>query len=929
MAIRLVVSLFAVSALAWLSSIQAGVTPVARAAFPGGNGKIALVRPELIGGTFEPRIWTMEADGTSAARIATGKSPRWSPDGSRIAFVASNDVHVMNSDGSGVVRLSQDGAGYGGLAWSPGGNEVAAVQFGGTIEIIDVTGNTSSQRSVAPQGGVVLDAFSPISWSPDGTSILFTGVTAAAGYELYAIDPNGAAQRQVTSSTQAVSTGDWSPDGNQIVYAASDGIYLADANGANAVRILAASSVRWPSWSPDGNKVIYADASSLCCSTFVINRDGTDRYLLAEGDLPDWQPLAGIQVEFTQAIQDLQSTVELKADIEVDGEPPVPIVEGKPLAMRVYLPETEQAKDYTLEVTGAVNQTKHVTHPAGCTVADQRRQNLGCSSVDFFFTPPQGQWSVNVVVKDFSGSVIEEEEFRLTSLDTPGLVVKYLPICVKLAPGAQATCPSSSVDTAAGLMRKLFPVAEDELRYSRLPIPGMVLAAPLSTVEESAALVAAIRLRYELMTYTGGYTADQVAGWLPPGGAVILGISDPVWLGSTGRVSWQVDTSATDPLDPQFTLAHEIGHNLGLRHTNLLDGCGAQDPSTDWPYTDSTIQEVGFDVEAGIAVLESKRDVMSYCSPPGTNIWISPHSYNKLARNYLQPSSTMMASVGQLGRYLVVSGKAAADGSSGSVESAYVVTSSIPAEPSDPAGNHCLRLTGGQVLEYCFTLGFEEHRSHEPMDYEWFTLRVPLPVGTERVALMRGGRELAALEATASAPSLTVSEPAAGSVWSGEETVSWSASDADGGPLRFAVLYSSDGGNSWLPIGVDVQESQLMFDTGDLEGDEILIRVLASDGLNTTEATTPPIRLSRGYVVGDVDCNGAVNSIDALKLLRAVSGLDVSQGDACPGIGAGDADVFGDVNCDASITSVDALLVLRFVASLPVNPPNGCREMGT
>jgi len=36
--------------------------------------------------------------------------------------------------------------------------------------------------------------------------------------------------------------------------------------------------------------------------------------------------------------------------------------------------------------------------------------------------------------------------------------------------------------------------------------------------------------------------------------------------------------------------------------------------------------------------------------------------------------------------------------------------------------------------------------------------------------------------------------------------------------------------------------------------------------------------------VGDVDCNGIVNSVDALKVLRFVAGLSVTQTEPCPDI---------------------------------------------
>ena len=80
---------------------------------------------------------------------------------------------------------------------------------------------------------------------------------------------------------------------------------------------------------------------------------------------------------------------------------------------------------------------------------------------------------------------------------------------------------------------------------------------------------------------------------------------------------------------------------------------------------------------------------------------------------------------------------------------------------------------------------------------------------------------------------------------------------------------------------------------------------------------------------GDVDCNGVVTSVDALKELRYVAQLSVSQTPPCPFIGSDVASIWGDVDCSGSVTSVDALKILRYVALLTVSQPEGCPEIGT
>ncbi len=64
---------------------------------------------------------------------------------------------------------------------------------------------------------------------------------------------------------------------------------------------------------------------------------------------------------------------------------------------------------------------------------------------------------------------------------------------------------------------------------------------------------------------------------------------------------------------------------------------------------------------------------------------------------------------------------------------------------------------------------------------------------------------------------------------------------------------------------------------------------------------------------GDVDCNGVVDAVDALHILRHAAGFQ----------GEGLCIMAGDVNCDGYIDAVDALAILRYVAGLSI-PPGRC-----
>ena len=72
-------------------------------------------------------------------------------------------------------------------------------------------------------------------------------------------------------------------------------------------------------------------------------------------------------------------------------------------------------------------------------------------------------------------------------------------------------------------------------------------------------------------------------------------------------------------------------------------------------------------------------------------------------------------------------------------------------------------------------------------------------------------------------------------------------------------------------------------------------------------------------LIGDVDCNGIVQSTDALGILRHVA--DLSPDLPCMNV--------ADTDCDGDIDAVDGLNVLRYIAGMAVTSPAGCPPVGT
>jgi TolB protein len=122
------------------------------------------------GGTQQ--IYVMNADGSNQARISFGKgrysTPVWSPDGKFIAFTKQGEgkfgIGVMNPDGSGE-RILTEGFHNEGPTWSPNSRvlmffrEQPGESGGPQLYSVDITGY-NEQRIATPQFS------SDPAWSP-------------------------------------------------------------------------------------------------------------------------------------------------------------------------------------------------------------------------------------------------------------------------------------------------------------------------------------------------------------------------------------------------------------------------------------------------------------------------------------------------------------------------------------------------------------------------------------------------------------------------------------------------------------------------------------------------------------------------------------------------------------------------------------------
>ncbi|MGH2770694.1 MAG: protein kinase domain-containing protein [Actinomycetota bacterium] len=171
-------------------------------------------------------IYLMSSDGSGVRRLTNNPSeditPAWSPDGTRIAFArkdgASSLIYVINADGSKEQRLIFNLGSH--PAWSPDGQKIAFANLTGEIVVINADG--SGEVRVTQNAAQDLDP----DWSPDGR-LFFATEREGPASRVYAMKVDGSDQKRVTNGGSPA----WSQQSNRLVFIRDGNVFLRDAGG--------------------------------------------------------------------------------------------------------------------------------------------------------------------------------------------------------------------------------------------------------------------------------------------------------------------------------------------------------------------------------------------------------------------------------------------------------------------------------------------------------------------------------------------------------------------------------------------------------------------------------------------------------------------------------------------------------------------------
>jgi len=283
-------------------------------------------------------IWKINADGSGLIELTTGpdgeNTPRWSPDGKTIAFVAkradaeANQIYLLSNGGGEARALTGHATAVSSIAWSPDGSLIyfrapdpktdqqkAREKLKDDVFLFDEDYQQQHLWNVSvsskAEHRITDGKYSVLGYevSRDGRKIAFHRAPTPLledmdQSEVWVMDSGGGAARQITRNKVAENGAKFSPDGSQILFTSqadqkyetyyNSKIFLAPANGGEA-RVLMPDlpyEIERAVWSKDGKSILFLANMGVHAELFEVSAEGGKPRQLTSGKhaIAQWNP---------------------------------------------------------------------------------------------------------------------------------------------------------------------------------------------------------------------------------------------------------------------------------------------------------------------------------------------------------------------------------------------------------------------------------------------------------------------------------------------------------------------------------------------------------------------------------------------------------------------------------------------------------------
>jgi Tol biopolymer transport system component len=250
-------------------------------------------------------VWVSDADGASGRPLAQDANAflldvQWSPDGSRMLYVSTpigagaSALYSAAVAGGSPVNLTPGTDAQAPARWSPDGSKILFVSNRtGNLDVFSMASNGSGQSNLSNRAGE--DGRTGARWSPDGASIVFVGQS-----KIWTMNADGSNQLNLSGTGAGVFADPvYASNGEQIFYVEDPdndaALFVMNPTGANQHSIDTSTAIdREPIPSPDGSRIAWTSKRDGNFEIYVSNADGTNPVRVtnnpADDSHPRWRP---------------------------------------------------------------------------------------------------------------------------------------------------------------------------------------------------------------------------------------------------------------------------------------------------------------------------------------------------------------------------------------------------------------------------------------------------------------------------------------------------------------------------------------------------------------------------------------------------------------------------------------------------------------
>ena len=235
-------------------------------------------------------IFIMNTDGTELLNLTNSSdvnesNPKWSPDGSKIAYVTGDEglqeVYVMDRDGSNKINVSNNaGSDDRYPVWAPDSSKLGFMSDQHDpnriydVMVVNVNGSgLTNLTNSADRDESTMD------WSADGTQIVYIAdkdLGFAIKTVIMTMNVNGSNKQLVDTGREANIRAVWGPSENKITFGISNEcLAMIDSDGSNFDACFTNTpdldSFGGFKWSPDGSKLFFSAISGFSGQSYIYN----------------------------------------------------------------------------------------------------------------------------------------------------------------------------------------------------------------------------------------------------------------------------------------------------------------------------------------------------------------------------------------------------------------------------------------------------------------------------------------------------------------------------------------------------------------------------------------------------------------------------------------------------------------------------------